>query len=110
MHENVWPLHKVLAVCQSYAKLGLPIHFTETTLLSGVRDRQNNAWGSTTHEAETTQAHNAANFYMALFAHPAVQALTWWDFSDYHAWQNAPAGLVRADMSPKPVLPSCSSN
>jgi hypothetical protein len=32
-----------------------------------------------------------------------VHALTWWDFSDYHAWQHAPAGLLRADMSPKPV-------
>jgi len=38
-----------------------------------------------------------------LFAQPAVKAITWWDFSDYHAWQQAPAGLVRRDMSPKPV-------
>jgi hypothetical protein len=38
-----------------------------------------------------------------LFSHPSVAAVTWWDFSDYHAWQGAPAGFLRADMSPKPT-------
>jgi hypothetical protein len=38
-----------------------------------------------------------------LFSHPAVEAITWWDFSDQGAWQNAPAGFLRDDMSPKPV-------
>jgi endo-1,4-beta-xylanase len=32
-----------------------------------------------------------------------VEAITWWDFSDQGAWQQAPAGLIRADMTPKPV-------
>jgi endo-1,4-beta-xylanase len=81
----------------------LPIHFTETTILSGTREARNNAWGPTTPEAEAAQAEQAANFYTMLFAHPAVHAVTWWDFSDYHAWQRAPAGLLREDMTPKPV-------
>ena len=38
-----------------------------------------------------------------LFSHPAVAAVTWWDFTDQDAWQQAPAGLVRDDMSPKPA-------
>ena len=38
-----------------------------------------------------------------LFSHPAVEAITWWDFSDRGAWQRAPAGLLRKDLSPKPV-------
>jgi len=38
-----------------------------------------------------------------LFSHPAVQAITWWDFSDFRAWQGAPAGLLRRDMTPKPA-------
>jgi hypothetical protein len=38
-----------------------------------------------------------------LFSHPAVEAITWWDFSDRRAWQGAPAGWLREDMSPKPV-------
>ncbi|HTL18331.1 MAG TPA: endo-1,4-beta-xylanase, partial [Patescibacteria group bacterium] len=86
-----------------YAKLGLPIHFTETTILSGAREGQTGGWGASTSEGEEAQADQAANFYTMLFAHPALAAITWWDFSDYHAWQNAPAGLVRKDMSAKPV-------
>jgi hypothetical protein len=32
-----------------------------------------------------------------------VQAITWWDFSDLRAWQGAPAGFLRNDMTPKPM-------
>jgi GH35 family endo-1,4-beta-xylanase len=103
MHEGPWPLHKLYEVCERYAKLRLPLHFTETTILSGSPEKQTDAWGQTNAEMEATQAEHAAAFYTMLFAHPAVQAVTWWDFSDYHAWQNAPAGLVRDDMSPKPA-------
>jgi hypothetical protein len=42
-------------------------------------------------------------FYTMLFSHPSVQAITWWDLSDYGAWQGAPAGLLRQDMSKKPA-------
>lgn len=38
-----------------------------------------------------------------LFSHPAVEAITWWDFTDQGAWQNAPAGFLRKDMTPKPM-------
>ena len=44
-----------------------------------------------------------ADFYSLLFSHPSVQGITWWDLSDLRAWQGAPAGLVRKDMSPKPA-------
>ena len=101
MHQGLWPLHKVSSICQTYAKLGLPLHFTETTILSGARDKD--AWAPTDAEGESNQAEAAAKFYTMLFAHPSVRALTWWDLSDYHAWQHAPAGLLREDMSPKPV-------
>jgi len=37
------------------------------------------------------------------FSHPAVEAITWWDFTDQNAWQRAPAGLIREDMTPKPA-------
>jgi len=79
------------------------LHFTETTILSVTREKRNDAWGATSPELEGAQAEQAANFYMLLFAHPAVQAATWWDFSDYQAWQEAPAGLLRKDMSAKPA-------
>ena len=103
MHGGVWPLHKVWDTCDTYSKLGLPLHFTETTILSGPRKGPGENWGATTPEGEARQAEWTAKFYTALFAHPAVTAITWWDFSDLGAWQRAPAGWLRHDMSPKPV-------
>jgi endo-1,4-beta-xylanase len=103
MHQGVWPASKVHSVCRTYARLGLPIHFTETTILSGQWDKKQDAWGPTSSEGEAAQAQRAIDFYTILFSHPSVQALSWWDLSDYHAWQHAPAGLLRADMSPKPA-------
>jgi len=114
MHQGVWPLARVWDVCDTYAKLGVPLHFTETTIVSGAflgRDPKRGGralgndelWGESTSELEERQAQQVRNFYTALFAHPAVHAVTWWDFSDYRAWKNAPAGLLRKDMSPKPA-------
>ena len=103
MHDGGWPLRRIWEVCDIYARLGLPIHFTETTIVSGPRRGQGENWGPTTPELEAKQADYVPKFYTMLFAHPAVQALTWWDFSDHGAWQRAAAGLVRADMTPKPV-------
>lgn len=103
MHDGVWPLHKVWSTCDTYGKLGLPLHFTETTVVSGPRKGPGENWGKTTPEGEERQAELTARFYTALFAHPAVQAITWWDFSDLGAWQRAPSGWLRADMSPKPA-------
>ena len=54
-------------------------------------------------EGEAAQASYVARFYELLFSHPAVEAVTWWDFSDRRAWMNAPAGLLRDDMTPKPA-------
>jgi hypothetical protein len=56
-----------------------------------------------TSEGEKRQARQVTEFYRVLFSHPAVEAITWWDFTDQNAWQRAPAGLVRDDMTPKPA-------
>ncbi len=103
MHGGVWPLRKVWDTCDTYSKLGLPLHFTETTVVSGPRKGPGENWGETTATGEARQADRTVKFYTALFAHPAVQAITWWDFSDLGAWQRAAAGWLRRDMSPKPV-------
>jgi endo-1,4-beta-xylanase len=103
MHGGVWPLQKVWDTCDTYSKLGLPLHFTESTVVSGPRKGSGENWGETTAEGEARQAELTVNFYAALFAHPAVHAITWWDFSDLGAWQGAAAGWLRRDMSPKPV-------
>jgi hypothetical protein len=102
MHGGVWSPQRTWQVCERFAQLGLPLHFTETTIVSGPRiDRER--WGATTLEGEARQAEATARFYTLLFSHPAVQAITWWDFSDDGAWLGAPAGWLRRDMSPKPV-------
>ena len=100
MHAGPWPLGRLWEVCQQFARYGVPLHFTETTIVSGPRTPT--GW-NTTREGERRQAEAVVKFYTLLFSHPAVEAITWWDLSDRHAWQQAPAGLVREDMSPKPA-------
>jgi endo-1,4-beta-xylanase len=110
MHGGCWPVEKMWEVCERFGKFGKPLHFTETTLISGKqgwelnkeRKDPNFRWVSTP-EGEKRQAEKVAEFYSVLFSHPAVEAITWWDFTDQNAWQQAPAGLVREDMSPKPA-------
>ncbi|MBC8374033.1 MAG: endo-1,4-beta-xylanase [Phycisphaerae bacterium] len=95
-------------VCQRFAKFKKPLHFTELTILSGDLKKDNDwhkkrtDWHSTP-EGEKRQAAQVSEFYRVLYSHPSVEAITWWDFSDARAWQGAPAGLVRKDMSPKPA-------
>jgi len=75
------------------------------TILSGKPrpwGKPDSHWPSTP-EGERRQAADVERIYTLLFSHPAVEAITWWDFSDHHAWRRAPAGLLRADMTPKPA-------
>ena len=100
MHGSYWGAKRAWDVCEQFAKFQKPLHFTETTVVSGPRKQPR--W-ETTPEGEKRQAEQVTEFYRVLFSHPAVEAITWWDFTDQGAWQRAPAGLVRADMTPKPA-------
>ena len=110
MHGGSWGAQKAWEVCERFAKFGKPLHFTETTVVSGeqgweLRQKRKDPsfrWLSTS-EGENRQAEQVTEFYRVLFSHPAVEAITWWDFTDQNAWQRAPAGLVRNDMTPKPA-------
>jgi GH35 family endo-1,4-beta-xylanase len=109
MHQGVWPLSRVWETCETFARFGRPLHFTEVTVLSAetrtginYRGRPATDW-PTTPAGEASQAEYVANFYTLLFSHPAVRAITWWDLSDEGAWLGAPAGLLRRDMTPKPA-------
>jgi len=103
MHGGTWPNEKIWEICERFSRFQVPIHFTETTILSGQRGWERPRPWETTPEGEEYQAREVVRFYTMLFSHPAVEAITWWDFSDFRAWQGAPAGLVRRDMSPKPA-------
>ena len=109
MHGGYWGAAQAWSVCERFAKFGKPLHFTELTILSG-EAKKDIRWAGpyytdwvTTAEGEARQAEQVREFYRILFSHPAVEAITWWDFSDHGAWLGAPSGLVRKDMSPKPA-------
>ena len=102
MHDGLWPAARTWETCERFARCGAPLHFTETTLVSG--PREGDRWGATTPELEQTQARQVVEFYTLLFSHPEVEAITWWDLADAHAWQGAPAGLLRRDLSRKPAF------
>lgn len=109
-HQGYWGAEKVYDVLQRFEKFGLPIHFTENTLISGeimpayiedLNDWQVPEW-PTTPEGEERQAKEWEEMYRILFSHPQVKAVTGWDFAD-GAWLGAPSGIIRQDNSVKPV-------
>ena len=109
-HQGYWGKDKLQDVIGRFSQFGIPLHFTENTILSGalipgyiedLNDWQVSDWPST-EEGEIRQAEEVEEMYRILFASPAVQAVTWWDFAD-GAWLGAPSGLVRKDGSLKPV-------
>jgi endo-1,4-beta-xylanase len=109
MHTGYRGAEWAWETCERFARFGKPLHFTETTVISGTvrsdvrwHGPRHDDWPSTP-EGERVQAEQVEEFYRVLFSHPAVEAITWWDFSDQGAWLGAPAGLLRADMTPKPV-------
>ncbi|MGA5300217.1 endo-1,4-beta-xylanase [Nucisporomicrobium flavum] len=111
MHQGYWGEERTLAVLDRFSRFGLPIHMTETTLLSGhlmppeiedLNDYQIPSWPSTP-EGEERQADEIVRHYRTLLSHPAVQAITYWGLSDEGSWLGAPCGLVRTDGTPKPA-------
>lgn len=110
MHQGWWGVEKTLKVLENFERFHLPIHFTETTLVSGhlmppeivdLNDYQVSDWPSTL-DGEERQARETIQHYKTLFAHPLVEGITWWDATD-GGWLNAPAGLLRRDGSNKPA-------
>lgn len=111
MHQGYRGEEQLLAVVDRFARFGLPLQLTETTLLSGdlmpahivdLNDYQVSSWPSTP-AGEARQADEVERHYRSLVGHPAVEAITYWGLTDEGAWLGAPAGLVRADGTPKPA-------
>ena len=110
MHQGFRGAEQLLEIADRFATFGLPLHFTETTLVSGdlmpphivdLNDHVVDEWPSTP-EGEARQADELEEHYRALFGHPAVESIVLWGFTDAGAWLNAPVGVVRADGSRKP--------
>ncbi|MCL2378524.1 MAG: endo-1,4-beta-xylanase [Defluviitaleaceae bacterium] len=110
MHQGCWSQEKTDEILERFSRFNLPLHFTEVTLVSGhimpreivdLNDYQTNNWPSTP-EGEARQAEEVAAFYDTLFAHPLVEAITWWSFHD-GLWLGAPSGLLSSTSDPKPA-------
>jgi endo-1,4-beta-xylanase len=110
MHQGYWGVEKTQRVLEQFSRFRLPLHFTETNLVSGelmppeivdLNDFKVSDW-PTTPQGEERQAREALTHYRTLFDSPLVEGITWWDFSD-GGWLNAPAGLLRKDASSKPA-------
>lgn len=101
---------QLLDIADRFARFGLPLHFTETTIVSGdlmpadivdLNDYRPDSWPSTP-EGEERQAREIVEHYRLLVGHPAVESITYWGLTDRGAWLGAPVGLLRADGSRKP--------
>ena len=110
MHQGYWGEERTARVLERFAGFGLPLHWTETTIVSGdlmpahvvdLNDWQPERWPSTP-DGERRQADEVVRHYRTLAAHPSVASITWWELVD-GGWLGAPAGLLRADGSPKPA-------
>ena len=110
MHQGYWGEETMLAMVDRFARYGLPLHLTETSLVSGelmpahivdLNDHQVPSWPSTP-EGEARQADEVERHYRSLVGHPSVEAITYWGITDAGAWLGAPIGLVREDGTPKP--------
>lgn len=110
MHQGAWSEEKTLEILERFSRFKLPLHFTEINMVSGdlmpkdivdLNDFAVKEWPSTP-EGEVRQAADAEALYKILFAHPSVEAITWWSFMD-GGWLNAPAGFITKDGRVKPV-------
>lgn len=111
MHQGYRGEEQVWGILERFARFGLPLQLTETTLLSGdlmppeivdLNDYQPESWPSTP-EGEARQADEIVRHYRTVVSHPAVESLTYWGITDHGAWLGAPSGLIRRDGSKKPA-------
>ncbi|KAA9150772.1 1,4-beta-xylanase [Microbacterium lushaniae] len=112
MHQGFRGEDEIGEVLDRFARFGLPLQLTETTLVSGdlmpphivdLNDYVVEDWPSTP-EGEERQADEIVRHYRTAFAHPAVESVTYWGLTDAGAWLGAPAGLLRVDGSRKPAF------
>jgi GH35 family endo-1,4-beta-xylanase len=109
-HSGTRPLWMFQEETDRFAALGVPVHWTENSVLSGearrirfVKGRADVPPWPSTPEGEARQAEALVQQYTLLFGHPAVEAVTQWNFTDAASWLSAPSGLLDKDLRPKPA-------
>jgi GH35 family endo-1,4-beta-xylanase len=110
MHQGYRGEEATVAILDRFARFGLPLHMTETSLVSGhlmppeiedLNDYRIDDWPST-EEGEARQAEELVRHYRTLIGHPSVEVANYWGITDSGAWLGAPIGLLRRDGSRKP--------
>jgi endo-1,4-beta-xylanase len=111
MHQGYRGEQATTEILDRFARFGLPLHMTETTLVSGhlmppeiedLNDYRIPDW-PTTEEGEARQAEEIERHYRTLVGHPSVQVINYWGITDSGAWLGAPSGVLRRDGSKKPA-------
>ena len=111
MHQGFRGEEQLGQILEQFGAFGLPLQFTETTLVSGepmpqhivdLNDYQVDHW-PTTPAGEARQADEVTRMYRQAVEHPLVESVTYWGLCDRDMWLGAPGGLLRADGSPKPA-------
>ncbi|MDO4628497.1 MAG: endo-1,4-beta-xylanase [Planctomycetia bacterium] len=92
---NSYTPDKLNAVLDTLVETERPIHVSEITI-SAPDDTEN---------GRMIQAVLARNLYRLFFAHPQVEAVTWWNAADGGAAPGEPSisGILDKNMNPKPV-------
>jgi len=108
MTQGEWPLERVDYIVKRLSKYNRPLYVSEISVVSGDHrlippNAVEKNWKSTA-EGEVRQSEYVEKLYKLLFSEKEVQGITWWDFTDRDAWQGAPRGLLRTDMSAKPAF------
>ncbi|MFI5890158.1 endo-1,4-beta-xylanase [Actinoplanes sp. NPDC051513] len=110
MHQGYRGEEYTTEMLDRFARYGLPLYMTETSLVSGhvmpreitdLNDYRISSW-PTTPVGEARQANEIVRHYRTLVEHPAVQGINYWGLTDDGAWLGAPIGLLRSDGTRKP--------
>lgn len=111
MHQGYRGEDQVWEILERFARFGLPLQMTETSLVSGelmpasivdLNDFTPPLWPSTP-AGEQRQAEEVVHHYRNLVAHPLIESITYWGLTDEGAWLGAPSGLIRSDGTRKPA-------
>jgi len=94
--QTWYPVEGILSALDTYGQLRIPIDITEFLPCSKGIYNGGIYQGVMTKE---TQAEYAVRTYITLFSHPAVHAITWWDFANtafysQNGWDDAWQGPI----------------